>query len=242
VRKTLGYREVLRNIDLDVPAGMLFVIHGPNGAGKSTLLRLAATQWRPSAGEVLVLGRDARREALWVRRRVGLVLHESLLRRELTLEENLRFACDLQGLGFRAVRDRADGLLDRFGLFPRRRDLVATFSQGMAKRASIVRSLLHEPELWLLDEPFSGLDPAGQALLEGLVRDFPRAGGTVVLVTHEEERGERLANAWARIENGKVAARGPQAAAGGEPPAAWGEAKGSTKGAAAAGAAEAGRA
>lgn len=202
LRKRFGYREVLRGLDLDIPRGQCFALFGPNGAGKSTLLRILATQWSADAGTVEVLGREARRQALEIRARIGVVLHDSLLRRELSLAENLRFACDLQGLRWREVETRSGRLLRRFGLHLRSRDRVGAFSQGMIRRAGIVRSLLHDPELWLLDEPFSGLDPEGQALLESVIADFTAGGGTVVLVTHRMELGARLAGGQAWLCDG----------------------------------------
>jgi ABC-type multidrug transport system ATPase subunit len=213
VRKRFGYRDVLRGIDLDVPSGSVFALHGPNGAGKSTLLRVVATQWTCSQGTVHVLGRDVRKEALWVRARIGVVFHESFLRREFTLEENLRFTCDLHGLRAGAARERIERLLERVGLAARRSDAVATFSQGMTKRASIARSLLNEPALWILDEPFSGLDADGRRRLEEMIGEFRAGGGTVLLVSHDAGLLARLADASARIEDGDLVRTGPGAAA-----------------------------
>jgi ABC-type multidrug transport system ATPase subunit len=213
VRKRFGYRDVLRGIDLDVPRGSRFVIQGPNGAGKSSLLRVLSTQWTCTSGDVELLGMPVRSHPFEVKARLGIVFHESFLRRELSLDENMRFTCDLFGLNGDRVRARTEDLLSRFQLAHRRRDPVGTFSQGMAKRASIVRSLLHEPDVWLLDEPFSGLDRAGQALLEELVREFTSKGGTAILVTHDGARALRLATESARIEDGLVTRRGPGAAA-----------------------------
>jgi ABC-2 type transport system ATP-binding protein len=214
VRKRFGYRDVLRGIDLDVPRGSCFVIQGPNGAGKSSLLRVLATQWTFTSGEVEVLGMSVRARPLEVRARLGLVFHESFLRRELTLDENLRFTCDLFGLdrGPDLVA-RIEDLVARFQLAHRRRDPIGTYSQGMTKRASIVRSLVHRPDVWLLDEPFSGLDRAGQALLEALLREFTAGGRTAVLVTHDGAQALRLATGSARIEEGVVARLGEGAAA-----------------------------
>ena len=202
VRKRFGFRDALRGVDLEVPRGTALAVFGPNGAGKSTLIRVVATCWLPSAGGGEILGMDLRRQALEIRRRVGVVFHQSFLRPEFTLEENLRFYREIYGLR------RANGamaLMERFGLAHRRKDPVKTFSQGMVKRADIVRSLLHDPELWLLDEPFSGLDPAGRELLECMVRDLAAAGRTVILVTHNVELGSRLAQRTLLLEDGKVA-------------------------------------
>ena len=205
LRKRFGFKDTLKGVDIALDEGQRFVVFGPNGAGKSTLLRILATQWSFSAGEVEVLGRRLPGERVALRREIGLVLHDSFLRAELTLEENLRFACDLHDLRFAAVRERVEALLVRVSLLPRRHDRVGTFSQGMKKRASLVLSLLHAPRLWILDEPFSGLDPEGQELLGELITDFSGNGRTVLLVTHHESRGLALATRWIRMRDGRVA-------------------------------------
>ncbi len=199
IRKRFGYRETLRGIDLDLPRESCTAILGANGAGKSTLLRVVATHWRPSHGTGEVFGWDLLRDARQIRGRVGVVFHEHFLRPELSLEENLRYAGDLFGA---SPCERWDALIDRLGLGPRRRDRVGTFSQGMAKRASIVRSLLHAPDLWILDEPFSGLDPEGRRLLFDMVRDYNRGGGTVLLVTHQVDLGRELATTILELDDG----------------------------------------
>lgn len=207
VRKRFGYRDTLRGVSLEVPRGGCLVITGPNGAGKSTLLRILATQWSFTSGRVEILGRDIQRHTSWVRARIGLVLHEPFLRREMTLEENLRFAAALFAIPASLRDTRIEKLLETFGLGHRRKDIVGTFSQGMLKRASLARSLINEPEVWILDEPFSGLDPAGQDLLGASIRSFleERSGRTVFLVTHQLGIGRELATSSVRIEDGRVA-------------------------------------
>ncbi len=208
LRKRFGHREALRGIDLEVPASGCFVIFGPNGAGKSTLLRILSTRMRPSAGEVEILGMDPAREGTRVRASLGVVFHENCLRGELSLDENLRFYAELYGLRIPSIRDRLDGLTDKLGLFPRRHDPVRTYSQGMAKRATLIRSLIHNPRIWIIDEPFSGLDPSGCELLEGIIREEGSSGRAVILVTHDIETGLRLAGDGVAIVNGEVRARG----------------------------------
>ena len=205
IRKRFGYRDVLRGIDLEIPAGVCAAIFGANGAGKSTLLRIVATLAQPSEGVGSVLGFDLVRRPLEVRRRIGVVMHQSFLRDELTLDENLRL--------FAALYGSVDGmtgetLVERFGLAHRRRDPVGTFSQGMTKRANLIRSLLHAPQLWILDEPFSGLDPAGQELLRESIHEFRTRGGTVLLVTHRTDLGRELAQQVVSIHDGDIVAAG----------------------------------
>ena len=213
VRKRFGYRDVLRGIDLEVPRGSCFVIFGPNGAGKSTTLRIVATQWGFESGEAEVLGFDLKKDGAEVKARLGIVFHDSFLRRELSLEENLLFAGDLHAMRRALALERIDELLDRLHLSHRRHDPVGTFSQGMTKRASIARSLLHGPDLWLLDEPFSSLDPDGQEILVKMVQGFVESGRTVLLVTHQVDLGSRLATASAFIDEGRTTRSGPGASA-----------------------------
>jgi heme exporter protein A len=209
--KRFGHRYALKCIDLEVPSSGVFALFGPNGAGKSTLLRLVAGLARPSGGELLVLGEDHRRAGPRLRAGIGAVLHESLLRGDLTLWENLAFYGELYGLARAEVRERGLALLGRLGLAGRRDDLVRTFSQGMARRAAIARSLLHRPRLWLLDEPFSGLDPEGREVLSDLIEEERAAKTGIVLVTHDVELGLRLADGCALLAGGRVAAVGREA-------------------------------
>ncbi len=228
LRKLFGYREALKGVDLEIPASGCFVIFGPNGAGKSTLLRIISTRMRPTSGRLEVLGRDAVRQAPRVRSSLGVVFHDTFLRGDLTLDENLRFYGELYGLRGSACRDRADALAVRFGLGARRFDPVRTFSQGMAKRSTLIRSLLHDPRLWILDEPFSGLDPAGCALLEEVIAEERAGGRAIIMVTHDVEVGLRLADDGAAVVDGTIRGRGRKAlleyiaSARGEEPAAGG--------------------
>ncbi len=214
VRKRFGYRDVLRGVDLEVPRSSCFVITGANGAGKSTLLKVIATQWTFASGKLEVLGRDVRKAALQVRASLGAVFHESFLRPELSLEENLKFTAGLYGWRWSEVAETAMTLLDRFALHRRRRDPVGTFSQGMTKRADLIRSLLHRPDLWILDEPFAGLDAAGCEILETMIAETTRAGRTILLVTHQAVRGDRLASGGAVLEDGRVVGRRAERPAG----------------------------
>jgi heme exporter protein A len=209
--KRFGHRRALAGIDLEVAQGAALAVFGPNGAGKSTLLKILATRARPTSGRVAILGQDLSRAAAAVQRSLGAVFHESCLRGDLSLDENLRFYEGLYGLGRRPPAVIA--LVERLGLAERLGDPLKSFSQGMTRRAAIIRSLIHAPPLWLLDEPFSGLDPSGRVLVEGLMRERRAAGQTIVFVTHDVERGLALADDAVLIERGEVAARGRDATA-----------------------------
>ncbi|HTD09449.1 MAG TPA: heme ABC exporter ATP-binding protein CcmA [Solirubrobacteraceae bacterium] len=160
-----GEREALSGISLSLAAGQTLVVFGPNGAGKTTLLRVLATLLRPHAGEVRVLGSSLPDEAWALRGRVGLLGHEPLLYRELTARENLRFHARLYGIGNR----RVDELLESVTMSTRAGEPLRTLSRGMVQRVAVARAMLHDPELLLLDEPHSNLDPAAIELVAPLI-------------------------------------------------------------------------
>lgn len=184
--REFGERAVLRDVTLEVPAGATVAVLGPNGAGKTTLLRILATLLRPSGGRVSVLGCGLPRDAWRARGRIGYVGHEPLLYRDLTSAENLRFQATLHGLPGGGA-ERIDALLDVVRMSARANDLVRNLSAGMVQRLAVCRALLHEPELLLLDEPRSHLDPEAAALVEPLIG--AAAGRTRVIVTHDVESG-----------------------------------------------------
>ena len=180
LEKRYGRKRVLRGVDLAVPHGGFAVVTGPNGSGKTTLLRLLAGLAHPTRGDLLV---DADRS------RIGYLAHEPLVYRELTAVENL----DLFGRLYRIPerRERIGMLLGRFTLWEARNDRVSTYSRGMTQRLALCRTLLHDPDLLVLDEPYSALDEHGAALLD---RELESLVGqrTVVVATHDPDRLVRL--------------------------------------------------
>jgi heme exporter protein A len=179
--RSFGEKRVLRDLDLDVAERELVLVTGPNGSGKSTLLALCAGLLAPTAGEL---------EVAVDRGRIGYLAHEPLVYRELTALENL----ELYGRLYRVPerRERIGMLLERFGLWESRRSPVASFSRGMQQRLALCRTLLHEPALLLLDEPYAGLDDAGAELLDAELGEL--AGRrTLLLATHDPGRVDRLA-------------------------------------------------
>jgi heme exporter protein A len=183
LRRDYGELPVLLGVSLDVPVGRTLAVIGPNGAGKTTLLRILATLLRPTAGNARVLGAQVPREAWRIRGRIGFLGHESLLYRDLTVRENLRFNARLHGLD--AADEAIADVLRAAGLTRRADDLVRELSAGIVQRAAICRAVLHEPDLLLLDEPLSHLDPDAAALANRLIG--PRPARTRVLVTHDVE-------------------------------------------------------
>jgi heme exporter protein A len=181
--KRYGEKRVLRGLDLEVPRGGFLVVTGPNGSGKTTLLRICAGLAVPSEGELDIAASRAE---------IGFLGHEPLVYRELSALENL----DLYGRLYRVPerRERIGMLLERFGLWDARHRRVSAFSRGMAQRLALCRTLLHEPDLLILDEPYSGLDDDGARLLDRELAE--RADGAAfVVATHEPERLERFASA-----------------------------------------------
>jgi heme exporter protein A len=178
-----GDREALADVSLTLATGATLVVFGPNGAGKTTLLRVLATLLRPHAGTARVLGHSLPAEGWAVRGRVGLLGHASLLYRDLTARENLRFHARLHGVG----PERVEALLDAVGLAARADDPVHTYSRGMVQRAAVARAVLHDPELLLLDEPTANLDPRAAELVEPLIG--ASSGRTRVLTSHDPVGG-----------------------------------------------------
>jgi heme exporter protein A len=205
--REFGDRAVLRDLTVEVPAGCTLAVLGPNGAGKTTLLRILATLLRPTSGEVSVLGCPLPRDAWRARGRIGFLGHEPLLYRDLTGAENLRFQARLHGLpGGGAARIPV--LLEQVRMSRRADELVRNLSAGMVQRLAVCRALLHEPELLLLDEPGSHLDPAAAALVEPLVGASP--GRTRVVVTHDVDAGLAEADLVLALRaGGSVAYAGP---------------------------------
>ena len=204
--KSFGIHPVLRGVELDVPRGEFLTLLGPNGAGKTTLLRILATLSRPTSGEVRVGGWPLPEAAARVRPHLGLISHQTLLYGELTAAENLRFFARVYHLG--AAEGRMQEVLEAVGLAGRQHDLVESFSRGMQQRLAIARAILHEPEVMLLDEPYTGLDQSAAAMLDELLRSVATAGRTVVMTTHDLARGLASCDQVAILSRGKIAFQG----------------------------------
>jgi heme exporter protein A len=194
-----GEREALGDVSLRLEEGRTLVVFGPNGAGKTTLLRVLATLLRPHAGSVRVLGASLPDEAWAVRGRVGLLAHEPLLYRELTARENLRFHARLHGVGESRVRELLDALL----MSARADEPLRTLSRGMVQRVAVARAVLHDPELLLLDEPYSNLDPAAVELVAPLIG--AASGRTRVICSHDPGGGLSEADLVLGLRGGRTA-------------------------------------
>jgi heme exporter protein A len=200
VSRRYGRRWALADVSFRVPSGAVMMVAGHNGAGKSTLFRVLATAIRPDRGKATVGGFDVVREREDVRKLTAMLSHQNYLYESLTAKENLEIAAD----HMRAGRDGIGALLEQVALAARADDLVSTFSAGMRKRLSFARVLLQQPRIVLLDEPYGALDPEGFTLVDDVVRTLRSRGVTVLMATHQIERGGALADEVLRLEEGRV--------------------------------------
>ncbi len=203
ITKRFGPTWALRKVDLELTAGAFLTVFGPNGAGKTTLIRILATLSRPSSGEIYVAGVPLQRASARLRRSIGLVTHQTLLYPDLSAEENLRFYGRLYDVPDLDVH--IDAALDKVGLQRRRYSLVQEFSRGMQQRLSIARAILHEPPLLLLDEPYTGLDPEAAEVLGDILGNLSRQGSTIIMTTHNLQRGLAMCSEVAVLSRGRVA-------------------------------------
>ena len=202
--KRFGLKTVLRGLDFEVQPGEFVALLGPNGAGKTTFLRILASLSRPSLGEVHVAGFRLPNEAANVRARLGVVSHLPLLYGDLTADENLRFYARMYNI--ENLEPRVTEVLEMVGLENRRRDLVRTFSRGMQQRLAIGRAVLHDPEVMLFDEPYTGLDQDASSMLDEVLKTVAAKGRTVVMTSHDLARAEDLATRFDILSRGVIAA------------------------------------
>jgi ABC-2 type transport system ATP-binding protein len=203
-----GDRVALSGVSFDVRKGEIFGLLGPNGGGKSTLFRILSTMMAPGEGTAEIAGHDVARDPGAVRRVVGVVFQTQSLDRALTVEENLRAQGHLHGLSGAVLRDRMASAIERLGLGDRRQSLVETLSGGLRRRVEIAKALLHKPQVLLMDEASTGLDPAARRELSNHIESLREHDGvTILLTTHilaEADRCDRLV----LLHEGKIVAQG----------------------------------
>jgi ABC-2 type transport system ATP-binding protein len=209
--KVFGETRAVDGIDLRVRSGTVYGVLGPNGAGKTTTIRMLATLIEPTAGSARVLGHDVVGEADQVRAGVSLTGQFASVDEELSGRENLVLLAKLLGLSRPVARERADELLDAFGLTAAADKLVSTYSGGMRRRLDIASSIVVRPKLLFLDEPTTGLDPRSRNQVWEIVRVLVAEGTTVLLTTQYLDEADQLANRIAIIDHGKVIAEGTSA-------------------------------
>ncbi|HZA81864.1 MAG TPA: ATP-binding cassette domain-containing protein [Actinomycetes bacterium] len=206
--KTFGTTRAVDGVDLQVPAGSVCGLLGPNGAGKTTVIRILATLLRPDAGTARVFGHDVVTEADAVRRQVSLTGQYAAVDHDLTGRENLVLLARLLGFSPRQARTRAGELLAAFGLAEAADRLAKTYSGGMRRRLDITASLIVTPQLLVLDEPTTGLDPHSRNQVWSIVRALAADGTTVLLTTQYLDEADQLADRIAVLDHGRVVAEG----------------------------------
>ncbi|MFG2490011.1 ATP-binding cassette domain-containing protein [Streptomyces caniferus] len=208
LHKHYGTTAALDGLDLTVPPGTVHGVLGPNGAGKTTLVRILSTLLRPDAGRAEVAGFDVLRQPDEVRRRIGLLGQHAAVDEELGGRQNLEMFGRLFHLGARRAGERADELLERFGLADAGRKAVRHYSGGMRRRLDLAAGLVMAPRILFLDEPTTGLDPRGRTEVWQAVRSLVDGGTTVLLTTQYLEEADQLADRISVVDGGRVAAAG----------------------------------
>jgi lipooligosaccharide transport system ATP-binding protein len=209
--KRFGRFEAVRGIDLDVGRGEVFGFLGPNGAGKSSAMRMIACVSPRTAGDLQVLGMDPDRDGPAIRARIGVVPQLDNLDNELSVRQNLQLYGRYFGLSRAAVREKAVELLEFAQLTERAEDEVEPLSGGMKRRLTIARALVNNPELLLLDEPTTGLDPQARHLLWERLYRLKREGVTQIITTHYMDEAEQLCDRLVVMDGGVIVAEGSPA-------------------------------
>lgn len=200
--KRFGYKRALNGVNLSLNGGECLAIFGPNGAGKTTLIRILSSLMRPTSGEVIVGGYDAKSEGEDLRRIIGVISHNTFLYDNLTAFENLRFYGRMYGV--QGLEERIEEVLGLAGLRGQRHERVQTFSRGMQQRLSVARAILHEPAILLLDEPYTGLDQNGIQRLKGILGGFRDRGKTMIMTSHDLQRGLEMCSRVAILHSGVI--------------------------------------
>ena len=200
--KSFGNHLALRGIDLEVRQGEAVVIFGPNGAGKTTLIKVLATIMNPSSGKILIDGLGLKNNAEEIRRRIGVITHQTFLYSNLTAYENLEFYCRMYDVP--RAKERICEIVAMVEMTSRLHDRVGTLSRGMQQRLSIARSLLHKPAILLLDEPETGLDQQAISILREALQTKGAGKRTIILTTHNLERGMELGDRLLILDRGRI--------------------------------------
>jgi ABC-2 type transport system ATP-binding protein len=208
LRKVYGGKAAVDGLSLTVPRGCFFGFLGPNGAGKTTTIKMLMGLAAPTSGRMEILGLPMPEEEIRIKARIGLVPDETLLFEHLTGAEFLEFVGRMYQLQRGVAQERARELMGLFELDGSARKLIGEYSKGMRKRVAMAASMIHKPELFLMDEPFEGVDAVGARMMKDLLLDQVRRGATVFLTSHVLEVVERLCERVAIIHQGKLIAEG----------------------------------
>jgi ABC-2 type transport system ATP-binding protein len=200
VTKRYGDFTAVRDVSLAIPRGSIYGFLGPNGAGKTTTIRMIFDIIKPSSGRISILGAPS---ALEVRPRIGYLPEEKGLYKAMTAAATVAYFASLKGLSRKAAKQRSRELLERYGLGKFADARIQTLSKGMGQKVQVLCAVAHDPEFVVLDEPFSGLDPVNQQVLETLIRDLAARGCTVLFSTHVMQHAERLCDRLLLIAKGR---------------------------------------
>jgi ABC-2 type transport system ATP-binding protein len=201
LRKTFGPVTAVDDLSFRVEKGEIFGLLGPNGAGKTTTIRLVLDLFKPDSGQISILGgemSEAKKE------RIGYMPEERGLYQDIPLERCLLYLANLKGVGVGEARVRLNEYLDRFDLAVHRHKKVKELSKGMQQKAQIIATLLHEPELLIVDEPFAGLDPVNTQMIMGLLRELHQGGVAIIMSTHQMHQVEELCDRILLIDRGRA--------------------------------------
>jgi ABC-2 type transport system ATP-binding protein len=209
LRRIFGDLVAVDAINLSVPAGSFYGFLGPNGAGKSTTIKCLTGLLRPSSGSMTILGRDPVKDAVEVKRRVGVMPEDLALFDRLSGAETLGFVGQVHGLDRKTLKSRCQELLEIMDLTKAAGTLVADYSHGMRKKLALSAALLPAPRLLFLDEPFEGIDAVASRQIKNLLASFVQGGGTIFLTSHILEIVERLSDYIGVIHQGRLVAQGP---------------------------------
>ncbi len=204
LRKYYGAKAAVDGLTLSVPRGCFFGFLGPNGAGKTTTIRMLMGVSTPNSGEIEILGLRMPADGVAIKRQIGLVPEDTLLFDHLTAHEYMEFTGRIYGLPAAMTRERTRELLALFEMDSQGRKLIGEFSKGMRKRVAMAAALLHRPQLFLMDEPFEGVDAVGARLMKDILLDLVSKGATIFLTSHVLEVVERLCDRVAIISNGRL--------------------------------------
>jgi ABC-2 type transport system ATP-binding protein len=208
LRKVYGSKAAVDGLSFTVPRGCFFGFLGPNGAGKTTTIKMLMGLAPPTAGRIELLGLPMPEKALEIKQQIGLVPDESLLFDHLTGGEFIEFVGRIYGLDRKVAHDRSQELLELFELDGARNKMISEYSKGMRKRAAMAAALIHRPQLFLMDEPFEGVDAVGARLMKDILLEQVRHGATIFLTSHVLEVVERLCDRVAIIHDGKLIREG----------------------------------
>ncbi|HXK43389.1 MAG TPA: ATP-binding cassette domain-containing protein [Anaerolineae bacterium] len=201
VSKSFGPVKAVKDVSFEVYPGEIFGLLGPNGAGKTTTIRVMLDIFRPDGGEVTLFGNGMTEAA---KHRIGYLPEERGLYKDLKLEPTLIYLATLKGLDEATARQRLEDWLKRFDLYDHRQKKIQELSKGMQQKAQLIATLLHDPDLIIVDEPFAGLDPVNTRLVKEIIEEQRRAGKAIIMSTHQMHQVEALCSRIVLINNGEA--------------------------------------